>query len=291
MTSESIDQHSPVSHIGQQNAEQLLSRLATLASKFGEEKPETSRDALAYSALLTAAGVIKYAARWALEHEYGLAERRLGFMPLVTGDVTKLPAYHEKQTQVDDPSNQVRGAALMKEQKDFEPSIARQMLINILRPLRDLFPPGLHAQVLEGLEALEYGDAAPIFSPVREGRKRGYLELKLQLKAVCHVEFRYRKGERKLVALDHVADAFGVDPETVRKWEPRLRKELGEIVVADALSRARHLGSRFRAARKSSADTQDPLREITFSEAEVRYGGPALQRDGANFKKQQGFNA
>src|SRR3954469_15035165 len=143
MTGDSKGRRVRIPFAHQQAVRELLASLVELASKADEDNGNRSKDALAFSALFTAGALIKFAAGWALEHECGLAERGLGFMPPVTEEVTKLPAYAEKQSKVDDPGNEVRGAELMKENKAFHPAIARQMLINILKPLHELFPPGL----------------------------------------------------------------------------------------------------------------------------------------------------
>jgi hypothetical protein len=206
-------------------------------------------------------------------------------MPLVTDVVTKLPSYAEKQKKVDSLEHERCGASLMEQSTPFDPSVARQALINTLRPLHALFPPGLHAQLIDGLEALGYGDTPSIFAPVKEGRKRGYFALKLQLRAVAHVEFRSKVGATKLAALELVGDAFGQGFATVKQWESRLRAELGEIVVAETLSRARLTGKRVREARRPSADRQDPLRELVLAEADLLYSNDALERDGEAFKR------
>jgi hypothetical protein len=123
-----------------------------------------------------------------------------------------------------------------------EPRIVRRALSNLIKANSGGWPPNLLSELVPALEGLDFGEKSPIFEPLKEGRKAGLAELRHQLRAVCFVEYRYKQGLKKLVAIRKVANAFNVNDETVRSWEKRLRDDnaIGQLEVSRSIAFAQN---------------------------------------------------
>lgn len=140
--------------------------------------------------------LIKDLAGWAIDHHYGLALKQSD--PLWEG-------------HLDSHEHQARGAEAILSEADLPADSARLLLHDLLQPMHDgLLPVPLWRQVIEGLHSLEFGPPAPVFEPKLRGKKRSYRALRLQLKALGHVEFRHvAYREKKGDAQEKVANALG----------------------------------------------------------------------------------
>jgi hypothetical protein len=189
----------------------------------------------------------------------------------------------EHRTRVDSHEHEHVGGN--KQKLDLEklcaddPLFARALLTNLLIVNPGGFPEGFRSTVIEALKRLAYGEKHPIFTPHTTGRKRKYASLRCQLEAIAFVEYRIaRYKSKKYEAQDEVSCAFGVDSETLRQWEKRLPKKLGEIEVARAISSARTMGSldadadreRLAASESGAVDYQFPWAESFSSAAFIK---------------------
>jgi hypothetical protein len=259
---------------------QLVERLATLEREThpaGGEQTAVAKDARAAEALRLAGRLVKQVAGWALHHQIGLAQQGLGFVRFQY-ETKDRPEYLEYRSHVDSHEHELVGGN--KQKRDLEklcaddPPFARALLTNLLLANPGGFPIGLQHTIIEALKGLDYGDDHPIFTPEKASLKRGYKALRCQLQAIAFVEYRVARGKRKHEAQGEVSRAFGVDSETLRKWEKRLPEKLGEIEVARAIFSAKTMGSldaaadreRLAVSESSAVDYQLPWAE-SFSPA------------------------
>jgi hypothetical protein len=98
----------------------------------------------------------------------------------------------------------------------------------------------LTGMAIEALEALDYGEVQPMLAPTRDGDKRSLAARRLELRAIAFVEYRYRRGNRKLNAQEQVAKELGVAKDTLKSWEFRLRGYFGDLAVSRAIAFARN---------------------------------------------------
>jgi hypothetical protein len=160
---------------------------------------------------------------------------------------------------------------------DLPISVQRKALSNLFNAMAIGFHKSLLAPIAEALEALEYGETLPIFEPVKGGRKKQFRELKLQLRALCFIEYKQVLGTLKKYHLQaNVEEAFGVSVSTVRGWERQLPTQLDPFHVENALSRAKRCGEADRANGS-----------MHF---ERIWGSTALSEWGVEYKAIQGFN-
>ena len=79
-------------------------------------------------------------------------------------------------------------------------------------------------EFIEDLRALEFGEVRGPLKPRRQGKRDTPLTFwEHRLGACEHVNFLYGKGCKKSVARERVANAYGTDKNTIRKWEQRVR--------------------------------------------------------------------
>ena len=235
---------------------------------------DKQKDSLAFQAVRTAAHIMKATAGWALDHQVGLASIGLDFVPIRIGSVRDLLSYRDARTSVDKHEHERVGAAIRN--NHFDAATARRVLLQVVRALGDVLPMDVHAQVVEGLEALEFGETTPIFEAVPSTAKRQLRERRAELKAIANVEFQKACGARAAAAQQEVADAFGVTAETLRRWEKAIRKTLGDIVVEGAIFHARTAASQVLAARRKQNSGPSFLQQ--YGEEAVRYHGQRYKR-------------
>lgn len=79
-------------------------------------------------------------------------------------------------------------------------------------------------ELQHSLLALNKGEVSDLVAPVRVKRQGRPYKLKhYRANAIMHVYFRVGKGMKKYRALEEVADALAVSPETLRSWEKNLK--------------------------------------------------------------------
>jgi hypothetical protein len=142
-------------------------------------------------------------------------------------------------------------------------------------------------EALEGLHALGYGEATPIFTP-RKTSGHGvtpYSALKYRMKAVGFVDLYHNKGYLVGKAKATVAHAYGVSVETIKDWEQdpgknpdpwmqRFRKEIADSTdwshtrIREALSEA---AKRYVVANKKKKVVKQEKKQKKKQE----YGGPS----------------
>ena len=144
------------------------------------------KDTKAYKAILIAAGMVVELTEWAIDHQSGLAVEGLGYAPrLNTHDVTidvlgevrtiiAHPAYGEALDMVDAHRHEAAGAtdlweALLGDQDNVDPVVARTILVNLLRPLAagmDRFFAGyLLNRLADSLQRLNDGEQTTLMEP------------------------------------------------------------------------------------------------------------------------------
>ena len=98
--------------------------------------------------------------------------------------------------------------------------------------------------------------------------------MRLQLKALAHVEYRHGLKRQKAASQEDVAAKFAVAADTLRTWDRRL-EQLGSLEVARQLSFAKNAASHVLAERT------DPQRYPTLTE---EFSEDALVADGLAYK-------
>ena len=270
----------------------LLARLAELEKQTnpaGGDETAKGKDLAAFEALSFAGDLVGAVAGWAIDHQCGLAQSGLKFVPLQPSGTKDHPEYRDQRAEVDRHGHESEGAAVARS-LTFDPRVARNALYNLVLANPGGFPSGLQQLLLQALRALDYGEATPIFQPEAEHRKRSYQELRLQLEALGFVEYRVGTGYKKQKAQEDVAVVFGVATETIRTWEKRLRDEFGRLEVSRTLWFAKNAGNWTKAA---TADLclPDNLGEAhhRIARNEQRYGDDALVTAGQAYRNLLGF--
>jgi hypothetical protein len=243
----------------------LITRLRRLAERSDPQAGAESargKDLRAFEALETAGELVSALAGWAICHTVGLAQHDLGFVPLQPMQTRTDPQYLKALTAIDSHDHEVTGAGTID-----APRLVRRALINLLKGNSGGWPSDLRRIVIAALEGLDYGKPSPIFAPIKESRKAGLTKLHHQLKAICFVEYRTKRNIKKYRAQQEVANAFGVERETVDTWADRLLKEenLGQLEVSRSIAFAHN--------------------RATYNEVDdVRYGDTALREAGRKYQ-------
>jgi hypothetical protein len=251
---------------------EMLLRLDQLERQTDPQHPDSEydKDASANKALRIAAELGAYVSGWALDHKIGLAIEGLGNIPDLAIQ-TRTPAYNKLRKSVNSHRHETAGQST-----DLPTGVQRKALSNLFNTMASGFHTSLCDPLAEALEALEYGETLPIFEPVKSGRKKQFRELKLQLRALCFIEYKQVLGNPKNQLQADVEKAFGVSVPTVRGWERQLPTQLDPFHVANALSRAKRCGEADRANGSMRFDRI--------------WGKTALSEWGAEYKVIQGFN-
>jgi hypothetical protein len=256
---------------------QQISRLReeTCPSR-GKESAE-GKDSKAREALRYAGDLVTAIAGWALDHEMGLALEGLPFFELhpyfYEESRKNYDKYRAEQAKVDDHRHEKIGG-IRREIEELDPTILRNMLINLLRPNPGGFDFSLISIFIEALESLDFGEVLPLLSKAKTAKKAKLRELKIQLKAIEFVAYRRGLGSSKEEAEGAVADVFMVSTETLGSWEDRLcrSKTFGAVKVAMHKAAARKRGSEVKDADKNFLHGRDVSPWIQ------RYGDGALSK-------------
>jgi transposase-like protein len=132
---------------------------------------------------------------------------------------------------------------------------------------------------IEGLEALEFGEYTSIFEKKDIRLHYRYQEMKLQLAALAHVDFR-SKFSRRIDAQWEVAEAYDVDADTLRQWIGPLRERLGKLEVSRARAFARNCATNAIHAQKARRAGKTEVIDVWSA----RHDAAAIKRDGDAFK-------
>jgi hypothetical protein len=270
----------------------LIDRLRKLEQRTDPKDGQNSakgKDLAAFEALSVAGELVNALAGWALDHQVGLALKNLEFVPLQPSGTKDHPAgtkdhpeYLAGRKNVDDHVHEKNGSSLGA----LDPIAARKLLINLLRANSGGFHPMLQGMAIEALEALDYGEVQPMLAETKGGDKRTLAVRRLELRAIAFVEYRYRRGSRKYKAQQQVADALGVEKDTIKSWELRLRTDLGDLAVSRTISLARN-------AAQNEDDAQKAAYKPSLNENDARqgvYSGPPSSKVGA-WESQYGADA
>jgi hypothetical protein len=295
-----IVERSPSRLLGSNRAyvEALLDRLDAAARRTDPAKgsdSERGKDHEAFGALLVAGELVRAVAGWAIEHVYGLSLEEEKLLPRQPSPTNSDPAYKSYRAFTDSHRHERKGRELLEPPEKLTASQKQMIFRNLLFSGAHGFPGWLRCESYEAIDALRYGELTTLLRPVkRKRRKRRFRELHAQLKAISIVRFRTRIFGSKDKALKEVADCFAVDIETLRSWEKRLPKEIGEIEfkreVAFAENRAAYVAhAQSLSARGKSIDPNasieyESLKRISDNNLDM-YGDRALQSAAENHRR------
>ena len=262
----------------------LLTRLSELEMRTrpdGGSSTSKGKDLAAFDALELAGELVKLVAGWAIAHQVGLAVEGRQFVPLQPSGTKDSPDYIKSKNDVDNHEHERIGGRSFE---DNDPVFVRKCLANLLRTNSGGWPDWLCRKIFDGLHSLEFGENNPLFSPVKEGRKRDLKVRTLELSAIAMVAFRRRAyRQSKDEALGEVAGILGVSPETVKSWETRLKDKsgFGKLEVDRTISFANNHASYVRDAleRQRLGET---VKDCAVHE--VSYGASALKKLGREYK-------
>jgi hypothetical protein len=272
----------------QRRIERLLKMLAELEAGSHPDKGELSangKDLRAFEALRLSGELVDVVAGWAIDHQVGLALRGLAFVPLGPSGTKNHPEYLKARAVVDSHEHEHAARHISPQDIDgkFVPSppidqvMARRLLQNLLRANSGGFPFPMVNEAVRQLEGLDFGEQAPMFQPIETDAKAKLGEMRLQLEALCFVEYRVKKGLKKGKAVEEVASALGVADLTLTGWTSRLRQGLGRLTVAREISFAQNIASHFNAPNDKRAKYGEKI-----------FGAHALKSLAARYKAAKG---
>jgi hypothetical protein len=234
-----------------------LDELEKVTRPIGGPASAKGKDMAAFEALVCAGELTMRLAGWAIAHQIGLAVKGLQHVPEGSPESKDYQLRLQEQSVLDSHEHEKVGAWEPRTldrmaPETLDPIVARKCVANLLKANPGGWPDWFCEQTLGAIEALEYGEVRPMFSPVSAGRRRDYTLLKLQLRAVAMVAFRRRAYRMtKEIAFTEVAAGLNVSVDTLKSWEFRLRKDLGRLSLDDAISTAQ-----FHASFVASDDTE-----------------------------------
>jgi hypothetical protein len=242
-------------------------------SRPGEDDNAPGKDMAAFNALTAAAVLVKQIAGWALDHQRGLAEKGLKFVPNAPTQGKRSPAYLESKAAVDTHEHERLGSL----RNELSIAQQRRFVINILGAMD--FGLGLPNDFVEALEALEFGETLPLVEPIHTRKRTGLTAYRAKLTAIAFVEYQSKKGVKKHQSMDEVAREFGQSADAVKDWPVDLREVLGNSEVERILTEARGSGAQYLEERRNLSDGPDWCEYF-----EGHYGRPAMLRAAARFK-------
>jgi hypothetical protein len=225
------------------HASLLVEYLIQLASETDPQKgkpSEARKDHKAWIALVQLRELAETLAGWAIDHQVGLALNRLKHLtPPSTAETRENPEYIDYLSQLNSHQNEFQGRDL-KDHSTISAEVARRILINCVTPNPVGLDAPLNTRLVSALTALEFGETLELFEATDPYRKVRWEELQHQLRAVGLIEYRCGRGSKKHEAQSDVAFHFGVEKDTIRRWESYVRKDLGNLLVANAVDSARN---------------------------------------------------
>jgi hypothetical protein len=259
------------------NVAHLLGRLKHLYKQShprGGAEAAKGKDHAAFDALQAAGELVDAVAGWALDHQVGLALNGLEFVPMQPSGTKQHPDYLKARRAVDAHTHEQLGGLRHIE---FDPIVARRLLINLLHRNPGRFPGALTFMTIDALEALDFGDTKPMLVAMKKGRAHSRDVRRLELTALSLIEYRAALGLGKKERIQKdVAAIFGVMPAALLKWTGRLRKTFSDLAVERELSFARNCASQ-ELAHPHPSDARP-------SSWDMRYGEGALTRAAAAYQ-------
>ena len=235
------------------------------------------KDLAAFQALAKASWLVNRTAGWAIDHQRGLAQKGLQFVPLGTSQTKDNPDYLAQVAAVDTHDHERRGSERIK----LTPNEARLFVLNILRPMS--LRLDLPKEFIEALEALEFGETLPILAKRKTTKRTGLIEFRAKLAAVAFIEYQYVKGVKKYASTEIVADKFAVGRDAVKDWPVEVRAALGNLEVHRTISTAQNSARNYLQAAKQD-DPDDFVSALDMEDYEERFGLPALLEAAERYK-------
>jgi hypothetical protein len=224
------------------------------------------KDFDAYEALYIAAGLFDYVAGWAIDNQRGLAQRG------ERSDSHEM--FLRRKAAGEDHSLETRGAL----RQPLDSVQARRFLFNLLHAMGPRIVPN---DIVEAIEALDYGETLPIFQKLRTTKRTGLIVQKAKLQAIAFIEYESQKGIRKHVSVEKVMEAFAVTRDSVKDWKAELRVALGTFRVDMVLTCARNAGEAFAHELRQTEKVWEPH---VFERCEEEYGKPGLLEAAKRYK-------
>lgn len=235
-----------------------LSTRPSAGSSSAVGKDDAAFQALKYTALLA-----QQVAEWAFNHMDGLAVQGL-----MQGSSNKSDSKATGRVN-DDHAYE----ALGRLSSPLDPARAQLLLLNVLRPMSSGIQ--IFIDAIEALEALQFGETLPIFAQAKTSKRKGLLDHRARLTAVCHMAYEKQKGINKSITRDEVAELFAANGDSIKDWRAELRRALGSELIEEAIKRAEACGKRYR---------REPADSVLRPHYERLYGKPALQQAAEAYK-------
>jgi hypothetical protein len=249
---------------------------------------ESNKDRACFRALQLMHELTEVLVPWAIDHQVGLAVEGLSFVPRGPQQMHSDATYGRALFRVNDHKHELTGRRLRAERTLSESSdmqLHRQILSNLLRANPGAIPEPTALLAERALTALRFGDTEPLFEATAGYRKVRYAELRLQLAAICFVEYRVARGMKKRAALERVSAAFAVSPETVKGWGKRLKEDFGPVELARERAMAFNAGL-FEEEAAARPVVRETGVEPAASQGES-YDEEALQKAGLEYRTRQ----
>ena len=235
----------------------------------------TDKDELSRRASMVAGVLLQEVFGWAVDHQIGLVINGLpGGAPSLFEDV-------DVKVQQQANSHVHEATAFRYVFLDDDLQIDRKMLRSLLNALPpSLLPAKLLAQVLPALDSLEVGEQPDFFA--RNARTHGqerspYRKWMVRLKAVEHLEFLRGMNVKREDAKGSVADAYGIEPDTLDTWSTKLSRELKGIIHVATTKRCARNRGKVAIERLQKGDSS-----LVAKEAEI------LNHDGTTYQELSG---
>jgi len=233
------------------------------------------KDLAAFDALVYASMLVDHVAGWAVDHQIGMAQKGLSSLTSVPNRIKTSAAYLERCAAVDVHDHELIGG----HREPLDPVEARRFVFNLLLPMAGhLFIPH---EMLEAIEALDYGETLPILQKARTARRTGLIEYRAKLRAIAFISYENKKGTLKRLSTEVVTEAFGVARDAVKDWRAELRVALGTFEVDRVLEGARGAGQAYVDSGKHGGDEWGPGIRDRFDD---QYGKPALLRAAKRYR-------
>jgi hypothetical protein len=241
------------------------------------------KDVAASYAIAFAGDLVDYVAGWAIDHQRGLAQRTLGERELRKEQFkspikpTFEPRYPAPEPPDEDHRDEKEGAF----RGPLDPVQTRRFLFEFLSGLAPRLVP---RDVVEAIEALDYGETLPIFQSAYTSKRTGLIEFRAKLRAIMFIEYESKKGIKKRFSVDKVVDAFAVTRDAVKDWKADLRVALGKFEVEAAIERAHAGGQNYVRYLKKCEDGEHEVEQRMCESVEQAFGKPTLLREAKRYK-------
>jgi hypothetical protein len=169
------------------------------------------------------------------------------------------------------------------------PAVVRKILIAILGPIsRASYHPWLF-ELVDGLDALAFGEQRTILKPAVDGLHsigRGRDAWTLRLHAVAWMEFQVTSEILSKPAAERAAAAaYGRDVRSVRDWRQLANDKLGSMRVDAEVDYARACGRDYRLIRnRIESGIRDPGMARRIAHYNDVFGSDDLKRSGQAFR-------